>query len=120
MGLDAFVSCNCVRDGKARPHPFPERLVFDDSGQPTLGGDVSIEHSIAHDRWLAESCEHGGFLVSVRLGNISMIAHVRELLGDLQGTSSRFPLLLEKVVLQRYPQRRQYSSRGRSAAPERS
>jgi hypothetical protein len=97
MGLDAWVCCNCVREGKAKAHPFPEKLVFDDGGQPALNDGASNVDWIAHDRWLAESCEHGGFLLSVRLGNISMIAHVREFLGDLQRTSSRFPLLLEKV-----------------------
>jgi hypothetical protein len=98
MGLDASVCCNCVREGKAIAHPFPEKLVFDDGGQPALNDGASTDDWIKHDHWLAESCEHAGFLVSVRLGNISMIAHVRELLGDLQRTNLRFPILLEKVV----------------------
>jgi hypothetical protein len=98
MGLDAFVCCNCIREGKAIAHPFPEKLVFDDGGQPALKDGASTDDWIKHDHWLAESCEHAGFLVSVRLGNISMIAHVRELLGDLQRTNLRFPILLEKVV----------------------
>jgi hypothetical protein len=98
MGLDASVGCNCVREGKAIAHPFPEKLVFDGGGQPALNDGASTDDWIKHDHWLAESCEHAGFLVSVRLGNISMIAHVRELLGDLQRTNLRFPILLEKVV----------------------
>jgi hypothetical protein len=98
MGLDARVCCNCVREGKAKPHPFPQKLVFDDGAQPALNDGASNVDWIAHDHWLAASCEHGGFLVSVRLGNISMIAHVRKLLGDLQRTNLCFPILLEKVV----------------------
>jgi hypothetical protein len=98
MGLDASVCCNCVREGKAKAHPIPEKLVFDDGGQPALNDGASNDDWIVHDRWLTKSCEHGGFLVSVRLGNISMIAHVRELLCDLQRTNLSCPLLLEKVV----------------------
>jgi hypothetical protein len=30
MGLDASVRCNCIKEDKARPHPFPELLAFDD------------------------------------------------------------------------------------------
>ena len=31
MALDAFVRCTCIREGKAKPHPFPDRLTFDES-----------------------------------------------------------------------------------------
>lgn len=33
MGLDAFVRCNCYREGKTKPLPFPEaRLYIDEDG----------------------------------------------------------------------------------------
>ena len=99
MGLDAKVRCTCLRDNLAKPHPFPERLVFDESGEPALTGNPSTDEWIAHDRWFAESCEHGGYLFSVRLGNISTVAHLREFLHRLEGNSGpRFPVLLEKVL----------------------
>ena len=41
MSLDGFVRCTCIRDGKAKPHPFPDRLIVDKSGEPTLTGDPS-------------------------------------------------------------------------------
>jgi len=65
MALDGFVRCTCIRDGKAKPHPFPDRLVFDESGEPILSGDPSEEEWEAHDKWLGESCEHEGFLLSL-------------------------------------------------------
>src|SRR6516164_10734090 len=30
MGLDASVRCNCIKEGRALAHPFPELLVFDE------------------------------------------------------------------------------------------
>lgn len=99
MGLDAHVRCRCIQDGRAKPHPFPERLIVDETANPVLTGEPSDEESTVHDRWLAESCEHAGYLVSERLGNISMIAHLREFLRALQGDPGpRFPILLAKVV----------------------
>ena len=55
MSLDAFVRCTCIREGKAKPHPFPDRLTFDESGEPTLTGDPSEEEWEAHDQWVGES-----------------------------------------------------------------
>jgi hypothetical protein len=99
MSLDAFVRCNCIRDGKAKPHPFAERLIFDKRGEPSLSGDASEEAWEAHDRWLGESCEHNGFLVGESLGNITLAKHLRDFLRGLQGDPApRFPILLKKVV----------------------
>jgi len=99
MGLDAYVRCTCIRDGRAKPHPFPDRLVFDEKAEPVLTGDPSTDEWTAHDRWFPESCEHGGYLVSERLGNISLAAHMREFLHGLEGDPGpRFPILLQKVV----------------------
>jgi len=99
MGLNAKVRCTCTRNGRAKPHPFPDRLVFDVTSEPALTGDPSIDEWIVHDRWFAESCEHGGYLFSVRLGNITTVAHLREFLHTLEGNSGpRFPILLENVL----------------------
>jgi hypothetical protein len=43
MGLDASVHCNCVKEGKARPHPFPELWAFDETGGPILKGSGEID-----------------------------------------------------------------------------
>jgi len=99
MSLDAFVRCTCIREGKAKPHPFPDRLTFDESGEPTLTGDPSEEEWEAHDQWVGESCEHEGYLLSMFLGNITRLGNLRTFLRGLQGSPGpRFPILLEKVL----------------------
>lgn len=51
------------------------------------------------DRWFADSCEHSGYLSSERLGNVSLIAHIREFVRHLQSSPApRFPILLESVI----------------------
>jgi hypothetical protein len=99
MSLDGFVRCTCIRDGKAKPHPFPRRLKLDKRGEPILSGDPSEDEWEAHDQWLADSCEHGGFLVSLFLGNITRVQRLRSFLRALEGKPGpRFPLLLTKVL----------------------
>ncbi|MGA9392289.1 MAG: hypothetical protein WBV69_17815 [Candidatus Sulfotelmatobacter sp.] len=99
MSLDGFVRCTCIREGKAKPHPFPDRLTFDESGEPTLTGDPSEEEWEAHDRWLGESCEHEGYLQSLFLGNITRVGNLRSFLRHLQGSPGpKFPILLKKVL----------------------
>ena len=99
MSLDAFVRCTCIRDGKAKAHPLPDRLTFDEAGKPTLTGDPSEDEWEAHDQWLGESCEHEGYLVSEALGNITRVGNLRSFLRHLQGKPGpRFPMLLTKVL----------------------
>jgi hypothetical protein len=98
MGLDASVHCNCVKEGKAPPHPFPELLAFDETGEPTLKSDADISLKLwsKHDKWYRDSCPHSGHLVEKHLGNISLVACVRGFLED--NSRNSFPLLLERVV----------------------
>ena len=99
MGLDGFVRCTCIRDGKAKPHPFPDRLIFDESGKPTVTGDPSGQGLGAHHQWLGESSEHEGSLPSLFLGNITRVGNLPSFLRRLQGTAGpRFPILLEKAL----------------------
>jgi hypothetical protein len=100
MSLDAYVRCTCIRDGKAKkPHPFPDRLVWDETNAPSLSGEPDDDEWEAHDRWVQESCEHEGFLVSEFLGNIVRAKNVRDFLKGLQGDPGpKFPILLKKVV----------------------
>jgi hypothetical protein len=99
MALDGYVRCTCIRDGKAKPHPFPDRLTFDETGEPMLTGDPSEEELEAHDDWYGESCEHGGYLLSLFLGNITRVGHLRSFLRGLEGKPApRFPILLNQVI----------------------
>ena len=96
MGLDAWVHCNCVREGKALPHPFPELFAFDETGEPTLKSDGDINLKLTHDKWYRDSCPHSGYLLEKRLGNMATVAYVRNFLAD--NSPNNFPLLLERVV----------------------
>jgi hypothetical protein len=98
MGLDASVHCNCIKEGKAPPHPFPELLAFDETGEPTLkgNGDITLKLWLKHDKWYRDSCSHSGYLVEKRLGNMATVAYVRGFLED--NSPNSYPLLLERVV----------------------
>ena len=99
MGLDARVRCNCVQEGKAKPHPFPDRLRLDETGEPILTGDPSDDDLETHEAWFAKSCAHDGYVASESLGNVTSVKHLREFLRGLQGDPGpKFPLLLEKVL----------------------
>jgi|SRR5690348_7970767 len=98
VGLNASVCCNCVKERKAPPHPFPELLAFDETGEPILksDGDINLKFWLQHDKWYRDSCPHSGYLVCKRLGNITAVAYVRGFLEN--NSASSFPLLLERVV----------------------
>jgi hypothetical protein len=99
MTLDARVRCTCIKERKAKPHPLPDRLAFDEINEPVLTGKPTLDDSLVHDRWFDESCEHGGYIVSEYLGNIAMIAHVRDLVGGLEREHGlSLPILKEKVI----------------------
>jgi hypothetical protein len=100
MSLDAYVRCTCIREGKVKKrHPFPDRFTWDESNAPSLSGDPTEEEWEAHDRWVQNSCEHEGFLVSEFLGNITRIQNVRQFVRGLQGNPGpKFPILLKRVV----------------------
>ncbi len=98
MGLDAWVCCNCIKDGIAPPHPFPELLAFDETAEPILKSnrEISLDQWLKHDAWYRESCPHSGRLIEKRLGNIAKIGYIRAFLESRAVTS--FPLLRERVV----------------------
>ena len=90
MSLDAFVRCSCIRDGKVKRHPLPERFMWDESSSPSLSGDPSEDEWEAHEE---------GYLISEPLGNITRVQRVREFLRQLQGDPGpKFPILRKKVV----------------------
>jgi hypothetical protein len=110
MGLDAHVRCNCAKEGKTKSFPFPGRLAFEESGEPYLlsanggAGDMSastdMNELLRFDEWeSAQGCEHEGFLVKARIGNISYVGYIRGWINTEAGNAKRqFPLLSEKVV----------------------
>jgi hypothetical protein len=99
MGLDGQVRCRCIQDGLAKPHPFPERLTLDEALEPVLTGKPTLEEWLVHEGWFKESCPHSGYLAEQRLGNISAIAHIRELLSSVRGQHTwHFPILQSRVV----------------------
>lgn len=98
MGLDAWVCCNCIKEGKAPPHPFAELLAFDKTGEAILKSDSEIDLKLwlKHDEWYRNSCPHSGHLIVKRLGNIAGVAYVRGFLEE--NSQNDFPLLLQRVV----------------------
>lgn len=60
MGLDASVMCNCYREGKAKPCPFPAYFYVDEDGFPSLrlAHDYNEDKFEAFDEWLATCCQH--------------------------------------------------------------
>lgn len=98
MGLDAHVCCNCIKEGIAPPHPFPELLAFNETAEPILRSDqeISLDQWLKHDSWYKRSCPHSGRLVKKRLGNISRIAQVKADL-ELKAITS-FRLIRDRVV----------------------
>ncbi|WP_438431612.1 hypothetical protein [Gorillibacterium sp. sgz500922] len=62
MGLDAYVACNCVKEGKAKKPPFDESLLVWKQGFPYL--DESAPDgwcSLLYDPWRETACEHPDF-----------------------------------------------------------
>ena len=110
MGLDAHVRCNCAKEGKTNPFPFPGRLAFEESGEPyLLRTDADSKDGIAStdmdelrvfDKWeYNQGCEHERFLVDLFIGNISYVGHIREWINTESANTRRtFPILAEKVV----------------------
>jgi hypothetical protein len=74
-------------------------LRFDETGEPFLDSRATADEWQIHDRWFDHSCEHKGYFLKMRLGNIALVAGVREKLGALDHQPSRtFPILLAQVV----------------------
>jgi hypothetical protein len=98
MGLDASVHCNCIKEGKAQPHPFPELSAFEETGEPILkgNGEIDLKLWLKHDKWYRNSCSHAGYLVEKRLGNVATVAYIHEFLEN--HSPNNFPLLFERVV----------------------
>lgn len=102
MGLDAHVRCNCAREGKHGPCPFPGRLRFDETGEPVLadinGKTPDLSEDLVFDKWV-DGCEHEGMFIRAWIGNIAGVRHIREWVKGIETQiGTQFPILMEKVV----------------------
>jgi hypothetical protein len=71
--------------GQGQTASISRQATFDESSTPSLTGDPTDEEWEAHDEWLAGSCVHGGYLLSLFLGNITRVKNLRGFLRGLQG-----------------------------------
>lgn len=102
MTLDAGVRCNCIKEGKAKRHPFPDLLVLDPVDGPTLKPSATEEQWEAHEEWLNDPkiCKHGGWIDGDFLGNVVLAENMRNALRKIEKeTDEIFPILLDEVVV---------------------
>lgn len=85
MGFDAYVRCNCWKEGKTKPFPFDYGFHLSEDGESweidipkpdkSLGEDALQDwyaKNYALDEWLETCCEHPGMkLVDVRIATVS-------------------------------------------------
>src|SRR5262249_38208114 len=97
MGLDATVMCNCFRDGKATPPPFPrEWLEVDNEGYLNLKNEHASNQTWAGlHAWERSCCEHEGMdFVCEHISNWTPYRQFQEALGEVGW--QRFPVLKEQ------------------------
>jgi hypothetical protein len=94
MGLDAYVACNCYRDGKTPRPPFADKIMLDENGE--LGfispADVGPKEWQALAEWKRGACAHRDmWFASERIGtwgSVGVFSDMMELVGW-----DRFPSL---------------------------
>ncbi|MDU1891283.1 MAG: hypothetical protein E6767_11385 [Dysgonomonas sp.] len=96
MGYDAYVSCNCYKEGKATEFPYKEYLEIDEEGvllSDTASDDIYSEFN----KWKKTACSHPNMeLVDERLANAWGMAEFR-LLIEKMGGKSTLPILTEHL-----------------------
>lgn len=100
MGLDASVYCDCWEKGKLNsPAPNPEFVTMDESGFLEIESDDDQLY-FAFEEWKSSACEHPSMkLVHRRLGNISHIAVLRDIVSQLSSDpKEEFPVTWNKVI----------------------
>lgn len=97
MGLDASVMCNCYKQGKTSPCPFPENFQIDAEGFPALNLPYESHQSESDtfDQWLATCCEH------------AYMEHTALYISNWKGYRS-FKEALEQVGWSHFPTLRRY------------
>ncbi|MEO3944315.1 hypothetical protein [Gorillibacterium sp. CAU 1737] len=61
MGLDAYVQCNCVKEGKAKVPPFDSSLLEWTEDGMDLSESADDETYHLYLKWREEACEHEDF-----------------------------------------------------------
>lgn len=81
MAIDAFVPCNCLERGIAKPPP--PGVIFDSqTGMWTLE-DGNANYQVLN-QWLSHACEHKNLnVIDIRLGNASAMSFLREAAHEL-------------------------------------
>lgn len=100
MGYDAFVICNCFKEGKTAEPPYKDFMKVDHEGMyldlETLYEQDKDEYFKRHqefDEWKRSACPHEDMeLVSERLANTSGMAAFKTILHEFGG-EMRFPIL---------------------------
>lgn len=98
MGLDASVMCNCFRDGRATPPPFPlEWLEVDVEGYLNLKqGHDTDENWLSQYEWEQSCCEHEGMaFASEHISNWPGYRLFQAALGEVGW--EYFPVLKEQL-----------------------
>lgn len=101
MGLEGFVSCNCYRDGLAKPFPVPEKeLLFQiqETGYWTLSvpyeANEALHETVYH--WRHTACEHPDMLIA-DVGVANWLGYRTFIKGLESVGASHFPTLLEHL-----------------------
>ena len=108
MGYDAFVCCNCWREGKTTKPPVPlDDLYIDSDGWLTahsLDGAQDWDRYYELEDWKDSGCEHEGMGYDFHLGNISGMAMLCSYIEGLgEGLASNFIAMLPKSNAGSFP-----------------
>ncbi|MGL5150028.1 MAG: hypothetical protein ACRC7N_05550 [Clostridium sp.] len=72
MGIDAYVQCNCIKEGKVKPPPFDIELIEVLDGIYDIKEEVSDEIYHLYRKWSNTACNHQNFnYYQNRIGNVS-------------------------------------------------
>jgi len=88
MGLDAYVYCDCYREGKTTPFPLPhlkDYLIVADDGELRLNLDPHAHEDDLEtfDTWKQSACEHPGMMLWERISNWSGYRYFQQALEDI-------------------------------------
>ncbi len=102
MGYNAFVPCNCYRQGLATSPPHPELVAIDEDGSVYIDFPAGLweqnqalylQMDQAFDDWRDHACTHPGMeAADERLANMSGMAAFRRIVAE-RGANGRFPVL---------------------------
>lgn len=94
MGLDAFVPCNCLKEGKTTPPPVDkEWIILDEEGYIHLNSEYSVDSDLEAkvDEWSYECCPHQFMHMSEHICNWSGLRSFQQALIKLG--IEHFPIL---------------------------